>query len=146
MRRRAMMRILSRTFGLLVLSGALVSCGQTRVPPAFEDNRPAWLAGCRSGHALGGTGYGRGFARDAERYADDPAYRVAWDAGYGACIRDVYARRIGGPGGGEDGAARRGGSLPAAKSGPGDRGGGTPAAKSPGRGGGGGGGGMAAGH
>ena len=136
--------IFSRTLGLLALGGTLVACGETRVPPAFEDDRTAWLAGCRSGHAQGEARYGKGSTRDAERYADDPAYRAAWDAGYEACIRE--ARRIGGPGGGGDGAARRGGGLPAAKSGPGDRGGGTPAAKSPSRGGGGGGGGMAAGH
>src|SRR5919106_2813616 len=139
-----MTRTFSWTLGLLALGGALVACGETRVPPAFEDDRTAWLAGCRSGHARGEARYGKGSTWDAERYADDPAYREAWDAGYEACIRDVYARRIGGPGGGEDGAARRGGSLPAAKSGTGDRGGGTPAAKSPGRGGGGGGGGMGA--
>src|SRR5918996_3099735 len=138
--------IFSRTLGLLALGGALVACGETRVPPAFEDDRTAWLAGCRSGHARGEARHGKGSTRDAERYADDPAYREAWDAGYEACIRDVYARRIGGPGGGGGRAARRGGGLPAAQSGPGDRGGGTPAAKSPSRGGGGGGGGMAAGH
>ena len=138
-----MTRTFSWTLGLLALGGALVACGETRVPPAFEDDRTAWLAGCRSGHAEGEARYGKGLTRDAERYADDPAYREAWDAGYEACIRDVYARRIGGPGGGDDGAARGGDSIPAAKSGPGDRGGGTPAAKSPDRGGGGG---MAAGH
>src|ERR671918_2629092 len=107
-----MTRSLSRTLGLLALGGALVACGETRVPPAFEDDRTAWLAGCRSGHAQGEARYGKGSTRDAERYADDPAYRAAWDAGYEACIRDVYARRIGGPGGGGGGGARRGGGPP----------------------------------
>lgn len=137
-----MVRMVSRTLALLMLSGAVAACGQTRVPPAFEDNRAAWLAGCRSGHARGETAYG--FTRDAERYPDDQAYREAWDAGYEACVQDVYARRVGDPGGAKAGVAGRGG-LPAAKSGAAGGGGGLVGAKGGGPGLGAGGG-TAAGH